>query len=573
MLGRLIGRLRPRRAARADAPGTSLWREGRLAEAETALREAVAREPRDVGALSNLGMLLVEAGRHAEGVALLERAVEIDPRHAAAQNNLGAALVYGNNAAGAIEHFMRALQADPDLAEAHANLWGPLLEVCAWPQLERLSRQLVERAGRSPASDWAERVHPFELLALPVPREVQRAAGRYHGAKYARLGLARLAPPARGARPQRLRVGYVSADYHNHATMHLCGGLFARHDRRRFEVLAYSFGKDDRSEYRQRVVQDCDRFIDVSTLSHEAMARRIAADGVHVLVDMKGYSLGHRAAAFAWRPAPVQVNWLGYPASMHAPFMDFLVADATVVPPGDEDWYDERVIRLPGSYQVNDRDQPVDGPAPRREEEGLPASGFVLCCFNHTWKIDSGTFAAWMRILRAVPGSVLWLMRSNVPAKYALWKAAEAQGVARERIVFAQLKPKPQHLSRLALADLVVDTRYYNGHTTTSDALWAGVPVLTTPGETFASRVAASLLRTAGLPELVVATPEAYEREAIRLARAPAQLAALRSRLDRDRLRRSLYDTDAFARALEAAYDAMWATAAAPGAASAGDEV
>jgi predicted O-linked N-acetylglucosamine transferase (SPINDLY family) len=178
-----------------------------------------------------------------------------------------------------------------------------------------------------------------------------------------------------------------------------------------------------------------------------------------------------------------------------------------------------------------------------------------------------------MRILRAVPGSVLWLMRSNVPAKYALWKAAEAQGVGRERIVFAQLKPKPQHLARLALADLVVDTRYYNGHTTTSDALWAGVPVLTTPGETFASRVAASLLRAAGLPELIVATPEAYEREAIRLAGAPAQLAALRSRLDRDSLRRSLYDTDAFARALEAAYDAMWAMAAAPGAASAGDEV
>lgn len=571
MLGRLIGGLRGARARRANARGTSYWREGRLAEAEKALRDALRLDSRHVTALSNLGMVLIETHREDEGLALLRRAVEIDPRHAAARNNLGVALVHGNNPAAAIEQFMQALEADPDLPEAHANLFGPLMEVCGWRQLERLTGKLVERAARVRVSDWAERVRPFELLGLPVPRELQRAAGRYYGGKFARQGGARLAPAA-GERPARLRVGYASADFRNHATTHLCGGLFARHDRSRFEVIAYSFGEDDGSEYRKRVARDCDRFVDVSRESYEQTARRIAADGIHVLVDMKGYCFGHRAPLFAWRPAPVQVSWLGYPASMHAPFMDYLVADAIVVPPGDEGWYDEQIIRLPRSYQVNDQDQPVDPRAPRREQEGLPPSGFVLCCFNHNWKIDAAMFASWMRILRGLPGSVLWLLRSNVPAKYALWKAADSHGIERSRIVFADLKPKPEHLARMALADLVVDTHYYNGHTTTSDALWAGVPVLTWPGETFASRVAASLLRTAGLPELIVATREDYEREAICLAHEPARLATFRSKLNRDRLRRSLYDTGGFVRAMEDAYEAMWASAPAraraPGTAS-----
>lgn len=561
MLGRLIDGLRRGRARRANARGLSHWRDGRLADAESALRAAVRLRPQHVAALSNLGMVLIESRREDEGLELLRRAVKIDPRHAPSQNNLGVALVLGNNPAAAIEHFMQALDADPELAQAHANLFGPLMDVCAWPQLERLTAQLIERAAHAPAADWAERVRPFELLGLPVPRELRRAAGRYHGAKFARQAAGPLAARHAGPRPARLRVGYASADFRNHATTHLCGGLFGRHDRSRFEVIAYSFGADDASEYRRRVERDCDRFVDVSNESFEQAAQRIAADGIHILVDMKGYCAGHRAQIFAWRPAPVQVNWLGYPASMHAPFMDYIIADALVVPQGDEQWYDEEVVRLPGSYQVNDPDQPIDAREARREQEGLPASGFVLCCFNHSWKIDAATFAGWMRILSALPGSVLWLLRSNVPAKYALWKSADAHGIDRGRIVFAQPRPKPQHLARIALADLVVDTHHYNGHTTTSDALWAGVPVLTWPGETFASRVAASLLCAVGVPELIVSSRAEYEREAIALARDPARLSALRSCLDRARLRRSLYDTDAFTRALEDAYEQMWPSA------------
>jgi protein O-GlcNAc transferase len=559
MLGRLIDGLRGARARRANARGRALWRDGRLNDAEAALRAALRLNPGHVPSLTNLGMVLVESRREDEGLAILRRAVEIDPRHAGAQNNLGVALVLGNNPAAAIEHFLQALEADPGLAQAHANLFGPLMDVCAWTQLERLTAQLVERAARSPAGDWVERVRPFEMLALPVPRELRREVGRYHAKQYARQAAGPLAIPKTGPRPQRLRIGYASADFRNHATTHLCGGLFGRHDRARFEIVAYSFSGDDGSEYRRRVERDCDRFVDVSGESFEQTARRIAADRIHVLVDLKGYCAGHRAQIFAWRPAPVQVNWLGYPESMHAPFIDYIVADEHVVPRGDEAWYAERVLRLPRSYQVNDTDQAVDARPARREEEELPPAGFVFCCFNHNWKIDAATFAGWMRILRGVPGSVLWLLRSNVPAKYALWKMAESHGIERARIVFAQPRPKPLHLARIALADLALDTYHYNGHTTTSDALWAGVPVLTVPGETFASRVSASLLSTAGIPELIVATRAQFEREAIALAREPGRLAALRRRLERARLRQSLYDTDAFTRALERAYDAMWA--------------
>ena len=560
MLRRLIGRLRGAGAQRANGRGVAHWRLGRLDAAEQALRRALRHDPRNTTALSNLGMVLIEARRQDEGLEMLRQAVGIDPRHAAAQNNLGVALVYGSNPVAAVEHFQQALVCDPDLHEAHANLFGPLMELCAWRPLERLTAQLVDRASREPQALWAPRVRPFELLALPVTRELRRAAGRYHSANFGRQASTALASrPER--RPPRLRIGYASADFRNHATTHLCGGLFARHDRSRFEVLCYSFGEDDGSDYRRRVIRDCDQFVDVAAQSYEQTARRIAADGVHVLVDMKGYCLGHRAPLFAWRPAPVQVSWLGYPGSMYAPFMDFMVADAVVVPHGDEQWYDEKVIRLPGSYQVNDAEQAVDPSPPSREAEGLPAADFVFCCFNHSWKIDAAIYASWMKILQAVPRSVLWLLRSNVPAKYALWKAADAHGIARERILFAELRPKPKHLARLALADLVLDTHHYNGHTTTSDALWAGVPVLTWPGKSFASRVAASLLHAAGLPELVCASREHYETEAVALAQDAPRLHALRARLERSLLRRSLYDTDAFVRALEAAYEEMWQTA------------
>jgi predicted O-linked N-acetylglucosamine transferase (SPINDLY family) len=559
------------RRRRDDPPGDALtdgaiaaWQRGDLVGAEAAFRTAVASRPGAAGATSNLGMVLLEQGRFDEALSWLRKAVEINPRHAGARNNLGIALARGNLPAEAIRHFRAALAADPGLVDAQANLWKPLMEVCDWAGVEHELAELVSLARAEPGGAWVTRIPPYVSLLLPLPRELRRDVARAYSAKIERAVTGSPRPELVVERdPPRLRIGYVSGDFYNHATAHLTAGMFARHDRRRFEICAYSIGQGDASDFRRRIVAGCDRFIEVGDEPFAATARRMAADRVHIAVDMKGYCGGGRPEIFALRPAPVQVSFLGYPGSMGASFIDYLIADRRVAPESDREWFSERLVWMPASYQVNDRDQPIADRVPTRAEAGLPETGFVFCCFNRSYKIDAAIFALWMRILAAVPGSVLWLYRSNLPAKNALREAAVRHGVAHERLVFATKLAKPEHLARHRLADLVLDTRVVNAHTTASDALWAGVPVLTWPGETFAGRVAASLLEAVGLPELVVPSAKAYEEQAIALARDPERLRSLRERLARGRLTAPLFDTDRYVRALERAYERMWATHAA----------
>lgn len=544
--------------------GVAAWKRGDLAAAQAAFQSAVDARPDAAGATSNLGMVIFEQGRFDEGLGWLRKAVEIDPAHARAQNNLGIALARGNLPADAARHLRAALAADPGLAEARVNLWKPLMDACDWAGLESELRAFVAAAAEAPDGDWVTHISPFVSLLLPVSRGAQRKVARAYAATVERAAASLPRPsPSAERNPQRLRVGYVSGDFYNHATAHLAAGLFARHDRRRFEVYAYSIGQADSSDFRRRIVAGCDRFVEAADEPFEATARRIAADGVHVAVDMKGYCGGGRPEIFALRPAPVQVSFLGYPGSTGARFIDYLIADRVVAPESDGEWFSERLVWMPASYQVNDRDQPIADRIPGRAEAGLPEAGFVFCCFNQNYKIDAPMFALWMRILKAVPGSVLWLFRSNLPAKNALREAALRHGVAHERLVFAAKLPKPEHLARHALADLVLDTHVVNAHTTASDALWAGVPVLTWPGETFAARVAASLLHAVGLPELIAASAAAYEEKAIALARDPQRLQGLRERLARNRLSAPLFDTDRYVRHLEHAYETMWAIHAA----------
>jgi predicted O-linked N-acetylglucosamine transferase (SPINDLY family) len=556
----LKGLFRRGPADAADEQAVAAWKRGDLSGAERAFRTAVESRPDSAGATSNLGMVLFEQDRFDEALGWLRKAVEINPRHAGAHNNLGIALARGNLPADAIRHFRAALAADPDLVDARVNLWKPLLEVCDWAAVERDLRELVSLARAIPEGDWTTRISPYVSLLLPLPREMQRQIARAYSARIA-LSVGALPRPALAVEryPRRLRVGYVSGDFYNHATAHLTAGLFGRHDRSRFEVYAYSIGHGDASDYRRRIVAGCDRFVEVGDEPFAATAQRIAADGVHLAIDMKGYCGGGRPEIFALRPAPVQVGFLGYPGSMGAGFIDYLIADRVVAPESDAEWFSERLVRMPASYQANDRDQPIAARIPSRAEAGLPESGFVFCCFNRNYKIDAQIFALWMRILAAVPGSVLWLFRSNLPAKNALREAAVRHGVAHERLVFATKVPKPEHLARHKLADLFLDTHCVNAHTTASDALWAGVPLLTWPGETFASRVAASLAHAIGLPELIATSPKEYEEMAIALARDPQRLRALRERLERNRLTAPLFDTDRYVQALERAYERMWA--------------
>ncbi len=365
---------------------------------------------------------------------------------------------------------------------------------------------------------------PFTFLTLPVvtTAEQQLRCARQWVDRQLRAisGAGRSLAHHPPAGPKsKITIAYLSADYHSHATAWLIAELIEKHDRGRFAVFGYSYGPDNRGPTRRRLVEAFDRFVDVKDTSHMAAAQRIAADGVNILIDLKGYTKDARTEILAFRPAPLQVNFLGYPGTMGAEFMDYILVDNYIVPPGRQPFFTEKLVYLPGCYQVNDSRREISGNTPSRQECRLPADGFVFCSFNNSYKITPQMFEVWMRLLKAVPGSVLWLLEGNPFVSANLCREAEARGVAGERVIVAPRLPLSEHLARHRLADLFLDTFPVNAHTTASDALWAGLPVLTLAGETFVSRVAGSLLRTMGLPELIATSLEDYEATARRLAR------------------------------------------------------
>ncbi|HET9043331.1 MAG TPA: tetratricopeptide repeat protein [Burkholderiales bacterium] len=558
MLKNLLRSLRPRRAARLNEEGLALWQGGDLAGAERAFRAAIDARPGFAPAFGNLGMVVWEQRRLDEGLALLTRAVELDPRHLNARLNLGNVLAMAGRREESVAHYREVLRADPGHAEARANLLRPLMDLCEWAAVAAEVRPIAERWEREGAGAWLDCVTPYLSLLLPVPPAFRLAVAKHHAERIvARAGRpVRATPRARG---KRLRIGYASADFQDHAVAHLTVGLFERHDRERFELCGYSFGHDDGSAYRRRIAAACDRFVDLRDASFRAAAERIAADGVDVLVDLMGHTGGSRPEVFALRPAPVQATWLGYPGTTGGRYMDYLIADRIVLPEGDLAWCSEAVAWLPDCYMPTDDAQLIAARVPSRAECGLPERGVVFCAFNQTAKIDAGIFATWLRVLAAVPDAVLWLSGASAGARRNLEQAAARAGVAPARLVFAaHVAAKAEHLARHRVADLFLDTHLYNAHTTACDALWAGLPVLTCPAPAFPGRVATSLLQAVGLPELSVATLADYERTAIDLARAPERREELKARLARSRRATPLFDTPRFARGLEQVYEAMW---------------
>ncbi len=367
---------------------------------------------------------------------------------------------------------------------------------------------------------------------------------------------ARLAPrpPHVGG---RIRLGYLSGDFHQHATAQLAVGLFERHDRHRFEVVAYSYGPDDGSPMRGRLARAFDRFVDVRTLSHRQAAERIHRDEIDILIDLKGYTHGARPMIAAFRPAPVQVSYLGYPATMGADFIDYILVDRSVVPASEHGFFSEQLVYLPVCYQANDARR--DPPAPTsRSDWHLPDQGLVLCCFNNSYKLSPTIFDIWMRLLAGTPGSVLWLLATNELAQANLRKEAEARGVDPKRLVFAPVVPSAAHIERHRHADLFLDTAPCNAHTTASDALWGGLPVLTLSGGSFAGHVAGSLLAAVGMSELITTSLEQYEATARALIREPDRLCRLRGKIAARRDVNSLFDVAKLTGAIEGAYERMW---------------
>ncbi len=534
-----------------NALGNLLRTQGQLDEAAACFSRAVRVAPDDANGLINLGILRGQQGKYDEACALLRRAVSIDNSSVAAHTRLAEALKVSGHLEEAKAVYDRVLLLQPNNVAAWAGLAHVRQHMCDWDGIETLwdkTRQAIREGIDT-------RITPFSALSIPTTAEEQQACARaWARQEFGWISDQRTAiVPRTRTQNTPLRLGYLSWDYHEHATAYLMAEVFELHNRDHFSVTAYSLGPDDGSTIRQRIRGACDAFIDVAALSDAAAARRIADDGIDILIDLKGYTFGSRAPILAYRPAPVQVNWLGFPGTMGTPCIDCILADSFIIPVGAENHYDERVCRLPDCYQPNDRRRAV-ADAPTRAACGLPETGVVFCCFSQAYKILPETFAAWMRILLRVPDSVLWLLETSPMATLNLRSSAAALGVAAERIQFAPRRPLADHLARYRVADLALDTFPYTSHTTASDALWAGCPLVARVGDTFASRVSGSVLHAAQLPELISYTLAEFEEKAVLLALDPAQRDKLRQFLDEKRMTLPLFDAPRFVANLEAAY-------------------
>jgi predicted O-linked N-acetylglucosamine transferase (SPINDLY family) len=544
---------------------SSLLALGEAGAARREYEEAIRLRAGYAKAYLGLARALEAQGEHPSALAGYREAVRLQPDFVEAHQALGNILLLQPDWEGARAAFERCLQLSPENPEAFARLVYTRQMLCDWRTYDADLERLKRDTARAREEEKPSPVVPFCALTLPWSADQQLAIARSHSLATERQQAAvrqRLSlphpppgPPANG----RLRIAYISGEFRDHAVAHQTQALFRLHDRSAFEVFAYSFGTDDGSTYRRRIKEGCDRFIDMGTLDAPECARRIASDGIHVLVDLQGYAGFTRNALLALRPAPVQMHYFGYPGTVAAPFTDYVIGDSIVTPPELWPAFGEAIALLPHSYFPTDYEQVISQRPMTRAECGLPEGAAVFCAFHNRYKLEPVMWSVWMRILQQVPKSLLWLSPAGAVAEGNLRREAQAKGVEGRRLIFAQHVPgKPEHLVRLRAADLYLDTLYYNGHTTAADALWTGLPILTCLGGTFAARVGASLLTALGLPELITTNLESYEERAIHLATHPEELQELRQKLAAHRQSWPLFDTPRLVRNLERVYRTVW---------------
>jgi protein O-GlcNAc transferase len=521
----------------------------KLEAADAALETALALSSDFAPAHHSRGLVLFDLGRFEAAVASYDRALALQPDYTEAHFSRANALLELRRYEAAADGYERVLALDADYKFARGLLVQARVQICCWTGLQERIADLNTRITRGEPA-----CVPFAVMALTDSAATQQRAARIwvrdqHAASDA------LGPIPRFNGHSRIRLGYFSPDFREHAVSMLMAELFDLQDRGRFELTAFSLGPDTQDPLQRRLRRSFERFIDAGRMTDREIAQLARSLELDIAVDLAGFTAGSRPGIFALRAAPLQVSYLGYSGTMAADYMDYLIADRTVVPPQSRHHYGEKIIHLPHSYLVNDSRREIAERLFSRRELGLPETGFVYCCFNNTYKISPATFDSWMRILRRVDGSVLWLSSAEPVTMSNLRREAQQRGVSAERLIFSQRMPDPaEHLARHRAADLFLDTLPYNAHATSSDALWAGLPVLTCLGEAFAARVAASLLRAIGLPELITSRPEEYEALACELAANRQKLTAIRNRLAAQRLTSPLYDTRLFTHHLEAAY-------------------
>ena len=524
---------------------------GEVFEASKAFKNVTIINPNYAIGFNNLGVVLKEQGKLEEAIEAYKKAVSLKPDFADAFNNLGNAFREKGKPDKAIEAYDQALSFKPDNAHARSQKLLQQAKICQWAAVKD---DLPFLTGLGISSDF---VAPFTLLAIEdAPDRHRLRSENYASKKKFQKSKTNFINPTK--KPEKLRIGYFSADFREHPVAYVNAKVIETHNRDDFEVFGYSLHGNRQDELRQRLENSFDHFTDVQELSDQDVALQVRQDNIDIAIDLMGYTKHSRTGIFAYRAAPIQINYLGYPGTMGADFMDYIVADRHIIPPENQKYFNEKVLYLPNTYMPTDNGRELSERPMSRSDMGLPEDAFVFCCFNNNYKITSSEFDIWMRLLNKVEGSVLWLRPSNKWAELNIKKEAQKRKVDPERIVFAGKVPMDEHLARHKLADLFMDTFAFNAHSTATEALWAGLPVVTKTGQGFAARVAGSLLKAVGLPELVTESEEAYEALALDLAKHPERLAQIKVKLEANRLTQPLFDTKQYTKHLENGYQQVY---------------
>ena len=545
-------KINPNFAEAYNEQGNALNELKKLEEAIKSYNNAININPKYADAYYNKGLVFHELKKLESAVQNYDKAIKINPKHIMSHNNKGFALQQLKKVDASLKSYDEAYKINPNFNFLFGKLIHTKNKLCKWETFDEDMNSLKEKLNKNKVASL-----PFSILSLYDSPLLQRKTSEmYIKETFPKKNISK--PITKSLANKKIRLGYYSADFYNHAMSYLLAKLFELHDKSKFEIIAFSFSPERDDEMSKRISNAFDQFIKVNFKTDKEISELSRELKIDIAIDLMCFTTNSRTGIFSEKCAPIQINYLGYPGTSGANFIDYIIADKNLIPKKNQKYYSENIIYLPNTYQVRDSTQKISNKIFTKDELGLPKNSFVFCCFNQNYKITPSVFDIWMRLIRKVEKSVLWLIKDNDVAVYNLKKEAEKRGVKSDRIIFAKHMPVSEHLARHKIADLFVDTFPYTAHTTCSDALWSGLPVITRTGQSFASRVAGSLLNAVNLKELITKTEKEYEDLILKLAKNPKQLKEIKNKLKKNRLKEPLFNSKLYTKKIESAYKKIY---------------